>query len=200
MDAAAKTKREQQIVGALAVMLLVALAMQIKWRAPQPAPGLAPMPGGLELPDVGRSIHGFRDRLDSMQESIAHPPKGEAALTPIVYTAEGLRDPLISLLPKPAEQPAESSGPVQAIPLVPGRPGSMAQSQQSLGPPRVTIQGVIFGTSRPQAIIDRRVYGIGDEIQGAKIVAIEHGSVLFKMQDQFFRLGVPDVRMAGGER
>ena len=160
MDAATKTKREQQIVVALAVIFLVALAVNLKGRVAPSLPGPMTLPANQELPDVSHSIRGFRDRLASIQESAANPPNNEEAPAALIaYTAEGLRDPLISLLPQPTQKQAALPGSMPGNPLAQSPQTSMAQaSQQALTPPRVTVQGIIFGTARPQALIDRRVY------------------------------------------
>ena len=91
------------------------------------------------------------------------------------YTASDLRDPLKSFLPQitPSSLGATSFQPGGA-----GGSGRSATSAAYQRPPApsLTVQGVVWGGPRPQAIINGRVYNIGDVVGGGKIVEINrHG-------------------------
>ena len=91
------------------------------------------------------------------------------------YAASDLRDPLKSFLPQttPSSLGATSFQPGEA-----GGSGRSATSAASQRPPSpaLTVQGVVWGGPRPQAIINGRVYNIGDMVGGGKIIEINrHG-------------------------
>ena len=81
------------------------------------------------------------------------------------YSADGLRDPLQSLLPKEPEPLAKVPAPAPA-------------HAESLTPPPVPkIQGVMLGQSGPKAIINGEVYGIGGVVNGTTIVSIDRNNI-----------------------
>ena len=73
-------------------------------------------------------------------------------------------DPLVSLLPKPVTKPVIATKPSQAVSPV-------------VKPPSLAISGLIWGGMRPQAIVNGKVYGVGDEVQGARIIEITREGV-----------------------
>lgn len=96
----------------------------------------------------------------------------------VEFKDEGLRDPFISLLPK-------KDIPIETIPI------SIGNTEVDV--PVISIQGMVWGVDRPQAIIDNKVYDIGDEIKGAKIMDISKEGVKFLYQDKIF-LMAPEIR------
>ena len=122
------------------------------------------------------------DRIDAQslqleqasQELAPPPPSGPE----VRYTAKDLRDPLVSLLPVKAPNRPKPEAPV----------GQSQAPSAPLQPPHLTVQGMIWGGARPQALIDRTLYGVGDIVQGAKIVAIDQGGVSIEIQGATFRL------------
>ncbi len=47
----------------------------------------------------------------------------------------------------------------------------------SAGAEELQLQGIFWGVAKPQAIINRKAYSVGDEVDGAKIVAISREGV-----------------------
>ena len=98
------------------------------------------------------------------------PPTLEevVAAPPIAYTAQEMRDPFKSLLPAaPATPRVEPRGPATAAP----RGGAPSV------PPELLVQGLVWGGTQPKAIIRGTVYGVGDMVEGVKIVAIDQRGV-----------------------
>ena len=67
------------------------------------------------------------------------------------------------------------------------------------------IQGLIWGGNFPQAIINNKVYKVGDTIQGATISNIDKNGIIFTLSGKKYilahrRQGLPQKRMnKGGE-
>lgn len=72
------------------------------------------------------------------------------------YTSDDLRDPFTLTLPQVADR--TTSG------------GAM---------PKVNVEGYVWGSTLPQAIIDGAVYGVGDVVMGAKITKIDKDGITF---------------------
>ena len=100
------------------------------------------------------------------------------AVNTSAYDAESLRDPMKSLLPQPTAVQATSSQGQKVIAAPPPAPT----------PPKGALQGMVWGTGNPQAIIDGEVYRVGDMMKGAKIVAITPDGVTVETQGTSFVL------------
>ena len=58
--------------------------------------------------------------------------------------------------------------------------------------PKLTVEGILWGTDKPQAIINGDVYGVGEVIKGmpqTKIHKIEKGSVVIIHEGMVFQYG-----------
>ncbi len=83
-----------------------------------------------------------------------------------VYTAQQVRDPLVSLLPmEPPESIAQGAS-----------PGRTQPARQASIPP-LSLQGVLWGGAEPQAIINGEVYRVGDRIDEVRITGIDRRGV-----------------------
>ena len=127
---------------------------------------------GMESPVIERSSDNGQAKAASATSLRGAP----------VYTAHNLRNPLMSLLPKPPETPSQAAAPMPyATATQPAMPMHAA-------PPHLTIQGVIWGGAQPQAIVDRRVYTLGDSLApSGKIVAIDVSSLTLEFDGAFWR-------------
>lgn len=72
--------------------------------------------------------------------------------------------------------------------------------QLSIQLPSLTLQGVFWGITAPQAIINRRILSIGDELEGAKLVAVQKDAVTVSYQGQNFTLKLPEPRFGKAQR
>lgn len=173
MDAAKKTAIEKRLVIGLAGVFVIALCAgplrNLGWFARKaPAGGATPT----------------AERLSASQPPGVMMPQpqsgGDQEATAPVYTAQHLRDPLESLLPKPAEPPAWQAPAADAQPTP-----SFAPTISESGPPPLDVQGLLWGQAEPKAIIGNRVYGIGDQVEGGwTVVGIDHRGIVLDYQGQ----------------
>ena len=101
------------------------------------------------------------------------PPRVEAPLVRPHYTAEAqaMRDPTVSLLPaEPSAQDATASL-------------SNASQRQTETPrfPALVVHGIVWGTARPQALMNGGLYEVGDVVEGARILAIQRSGVTIEV-------------------
>lgn len=97
--------------------------------------------------------------------------------TEIEYSAEGLRDPFEPYIKKEEKTP-------EAI-------RAQAQEAVSIAPPSLTIQGIIWGGSFNQAIINNKVVKEGDTIEGTQIIKIEKNGITVLYGGREFILSSP---------
>ncbi|MDD5246320.1 MAG: hypothetical protein PHS09_02875 [Candidatus Omnitrophica bacterium] len=103
------------------------------------------------------------------QEIITKKPVTIVKRPRVEYKGEGLRDPFR------------------------GRIETRAGAKASSGPPPLTVQGVIWGTSLPQAIISGKVVKIGDTIEKARIIDITKEGVTIFYEGQQYTLSSPGI-------
>lgn len=200
MDSARKTQIERWGVAGLLLVLVVVLAPALRSLgigARRAARMTTPLIEPSSQPvSVLEAIRRSPERMDAqVDQAVAGPalPRGPV----IQYTAQALRDPLVSLLP--AEPPQDATG---------GPPSSGTWTEDPLSsPPSLpvfTVQGTIWGGVRPQALIDRKVYEVGDTVEGARILAIDWNGVTVDVRGTTFHLTTNPTGMhpshMGGER
>ena len=116
-------------------------------------------------------------------------PESLGTLEELLNSLPSLRNPFLSQILK--EQKVKT--PVEAEPQKvnnhpePAHPPevkstSVLPEAASEPLPSMDIQGIIWGSDLPQAIIDGRVVGVGDKIQKAKITAIDKSGITFLFQ------------------
>ena len=189
MDAAQKAKFEQRMVLLLLVIFMAArfnTLRRLGVLGGKPRPGAPPT----ALAKTVQQMQQYEAAIQQVEQGIV--PSGPA----IDYPMEGVRDPLVSLLSLPVSEPL--------LPGSAGVAGASAGVEVAPRPPTVTIQGIIVG-GRPQAIIDRTLYGVGDTVGGvARIVAIDHSGVTMEVQGSQFLVSptgtTTPVSRTGGER
>ena len=126
--------------------------------------------------------HNYRDRFEAkvkkMTESQAVSPTPGAANRGPAYTAQNLRDPLVSLLPKP--KPPEQKP----------KPAVVAAEKGPLKLPELVVNGLVWGGSNPQAVINGKLYSVGEAVEGATLTAIAADGVTLEFQGQIIQLGI----------
>lgn len=175
MDSGKKNQLQKGIVAALLLVFAWTFSGALKslwnqWAARPVAADLQTAP----LPDAIKAHH---QRYDAPEGREARPIQPAASET-IAYTAATLRNPMVSLLPKPVEEPG-------AILVETAGSPPMETVRQ---PPAVVVQGVIWGSYRPQALIDGALYEVGDTIQNAQIVSIDRSGVTVSVHGATFAL------------
>ena len=86
-------------------------------------------------------------------DSAGRPQEG-IVVPSVEYKAESLKDPFLEYGKKQEASPDKAA--VQVKPL-----------------PALTVQGIVWGGPIPQAIINRKVFAVGDVIDEAKITRID---------------------------
>ena len=105
------------------------------------------------------------------------PPPSSETRPQVTYTTDEAKDPLANLLlVKKASPPASSKTNASGE--------STNLNAQVPMPAAPKIQGLMWGGFQPQAVIDGTVYMVGDTVQGAKIVAIDHTGITAEFQGQ----------------
>jgi hypothetical protein len=94
------------------------------------------------------------------------------------YKAAGLRDPF-------AAPRIETEGDLEEPKLVNPTEVNVALL------PNLAVQGLIWGGSLPQAIINNKVVKAGDEIEGARIESISKDGVALSFADRTYSLNPP---------
>lgn len=91
----------------------------------------------------------------------------------IVFCVEEvMRDPFIPQLPRKEK-------------VVTTTPEA-GKSAPQVTAPKFTVQGMVWDSDKPQAIIDNKIYNLGDEINGAKIIEINKEGVKVIYQSNIF--------------
>ena len=72
---------------------------------------------------------------------------------------------------------------------------------KEIAPPTLTIRGAVWGVKPNKAIINDKIYGEGDTIEGteAKILRIDESGILYEYQDKRFLLKRSQWNNAGKE-
>ena len=105
-------------------------------------------------------------------------PEGSQEANKIEYTSEGLRDPFQKEKIERKEQPQQ---PMQISPL-----------------PALQIQGIVWGGSLPQAIINNKVVRVGDTMGGVRIIDINKSGVSVFFENREYNLSTSSPISAQG--
>ena len=184
MDQPQKTRVEKRIVmGLLAIFLLSLLGSLGRagfLRSPAGAPSSTPA----VISERPRSFASVAESLRTAEDQLLHATSGPGAPsaaaspsveTPALYTAQSLRDPLVSLLRPPATATALGAEAEEAS--AQQREATTSVGSQGLRPSGLIVQGLLWGGSKPTAIINHRVYGVGDTVEGGVIRSIDRTGV-----------------------
>lgn len=160
------TLEKRAVLGLLALFVLTLIKGPLRtlpwFRHAVPAVKVQPAHGGELSSPLTHAIQSHLNKIDGATETAPRSSTGTKQ-----YTAQQLRDPMKSLLPTIV--PPAAVLPVIQKPVAATPPPAPA--------PTLHLQGLLWGNPTPKAIIDGEVYGVGDTIQDAKIVAIDHDGV-----------------------
>ena len=170
MDASKKAAPEKKaVLGLAGVFVIVLIAGPLRNAGLFSRPALVTsVASPTETVDMSKPISTVlkehRQELENGPQ-IAEPAAVVANLPqlPPTYTAQDLRDPMKSFLPEPPKSEVAQVQLEQASPPPP--------------PPALRIQGLLWGGAEAQAIINDRVYKVGDLVQGTKILEINRSGV-----------------------
>lgn len=177
MDAKRRVDVEKKAVMALLVVFVLTLAGSLRHlglfgRGNLPAPVQVKITMPAPVTSPSKMLETYHERMIGADQlrGASEPGAGRAAepSIPPRYTASSGRDPMISLLPEVKAVDRRAAGPwTNATAATPG----------PTQPPALRLQGVLLGGLVPQAIINNKVYRVGESINGARITAIERHSV-----------------------
>ncbi|MBI2104710.1 MAG: hypothetical protein HYT90_03890 [Candidatus Omnitrophica bacterium] len=194
MDAAKKTELEKRVViglaGLFAVTFFVGPLRGLGlFSRPSRATSAAPAAPVTEKVSMSSPLgammrQDWQQQADQQAGAPAEVPPVRAA-DPPRYTAQHLRDPLKSLLPEEPVALSQQEPPAAAkAGVTPPAAGPRSGSARSDSPPKLEVQGVIWGAPEPQAIINDRVYRLDDMVDGGRIRAISQDGVTVEYQGQ----------------
>ncbi|MFT5206654.1 MAG: hypothetical protein ACI9CF_000393 [Candidatus Omnitrophota bacterium] len=103
-----------------------------------------------------------------------------AADSIIIYEASAARDPFVSALPKKIEIKIEPA----SVPIT--KPKLRAKPKVIVIPPPLKIQGVIWNSNKPQAIINGEVIGVNGQVAKSVVQLIDQHGVTVLYQNQHF--------------
>ena len=108
--------------------------------------------------------------------TLALARRGEGPME-VEYVGSNYRDPF--------ELP-----PALRAPIVPpeGELPAGVEPEAEVRLPALRVDGMIWGSERPQAIIDGEVYDIGDVVKDAEIIGVDREGVAFFYKDRKFIL------------
>ncbi len=113
--------------------------------------------------------------LETMEKT--EPLPSEVIVSPNVeYKAEDLRDPFQNPNIAEGKEPAEES--------------EVSETKEII-PLSLTVQGLIWGGSFPQAIINNKVVKVGDIIEGARIISIDKEGITVFFEERQYNLSPP---------
>ena len=178
MDDQRKTQLEQRMVLGLAVIFGVTIFRAVfagrgARAVPLPQQPIAvPLVKQGEKPSTVMTTH-------VTEHPAASKPRGDD---------EASRDPLASLLPKPVATSTTTKTSTPVPPVV--------------KTPALVVSGLVWGGARPQAIVNGKVYGVGDEVQGARVLEITREGLMVEVGGKTFAFypGATHQRMASTPR
>lgn len=157
-----KEKLEKILIVALVPVLLASF---LHFRSQQSAKNA----GGVSQEAVEpEAIEEIKDETDNLQELMRSKKAGYEG---------GKKDPLRDIFQEKMAQLEKS------------KPAAVTSKPKTL--PALTVQGLIWNSDMPQAIINDQVVKLGDEISGAKIVKIAKDGITIQFQGEL--IFVPKV-------
>lgn len=94
---------------------------------------------------------------------------------------------ILPLPPTPKTLPVRAAEPPRrplAKPVQTNEPPPIVAPAKPATFPAVRVQGIYYRPERPSALINRKTYFIGDQVQGAKVVAITRDCVVLEIEGQ----------------
>ena len=182
MSATQKSDMQKKVVIGLAAVFFISMLKNLGL-IKLPALG-SPQAMGEPVNIVKPLSQTFSDHWNEMTQGLNSATSQEAApsVAPksmLIYSAQSLRDPLASLLPKPPAPVATNQG------------SSIEELKPVEPPPQLLIKGIWWEGGQPKALINNEIYGIGESIGGAIITAIGRDSVTLDFHGETLHASIP---------
>jgi len=117
-------------------------------------------------------------QINTMQtEQVPTVEKNMYEIQPVVYKAEGLRDPFKGVV---IRDPDEEKG-----------GDNSSKNQEVVVLPKLDIQGVVWGTNNPQAIINNKVLKIGESVDDVRIKDVKSNGIVVVYKNKEFLIASP---------
>jgi hypothetical protein len=175
--------------GALALLVLACWFLFLSWRSSRPDPAAAQAQAQAQAAKQAAAVRAAVARLAETHSKQPPPPP---AMTPsFVHAQDASRASFQPAPPAPivtvqtdAAVPAESSA--DSAPQAPEISSDEAPPPPAPVEPldRFKLQGIFYRSSRASALINGQTLFLGDEIDGAKLVAIERHAVRLSQRGQ----------------
>lgn len=169
----------RQIVAMVLLLLFVGLWIGLKQMPPAPPVGVTPPPVPNRSPAAQEPP--APEESAKTTEEFEFPTRNPFDLPPL------LRDQILRReeAARQRELAAQAEGP--------------AAPPAMISLPELTLQGIFWGVSNPRAIINRQSVGIGDAVDGCRVVNISKEGVQLSYNNQPFLLTLP-IRSGKEER
>ncbi len=152
--------KKQGVVALLMILLLVGIVWTMSRQPPPRKQGVSPpVPAAQPIPKA------------ELPQSVS-VPMTEQAPPPLIRNPFRLPDGLVKILRAEYRRMQEELLQQQQQGLPISAPAPAEKPEETF-----KLQGVFWGTPRPQAIINRQVLFVGDQIKGAKVVSISKEGV-----------------------
>lgn len=133
------------------------------------------------------SIFAFRQTYGAEEAIVQADASGESHK--IEYKSENLTDPFRNPLQEQKVEPVEKPKPLEPEEGMPVEVKPL---------PSLQIQGIIWGSSLPQAVINSKVLKIGDTIEGVQIKDIAKGRITVFFGNREYNLSMPALEVHKG--
>ena len=162
------------------IVITLLLVFGFIWINTRKGPASAPIVTTAPAPEAGPRAAPSRPLIPGLKEG----PASEADLARDLFQIPKRLLQKIRDRRKAAEKPPPKQGPVVEAPVV----------APSIDLSTLNLQGIFWGTDRPQAIINRRILSVGDTIEGAEISTISKEGVTLTFNGQTMELKPKGVR------
>lgn len=126
------------------------------------------------------------------KEQVFEKERFEITFPEVTYTSDHFRDPFEAVVIE--KEPEETKSANQQF----------SHSSEEVSLPALTVQGIIWGTASPQAIINDTVVRVGSTINGVTIEEITGSEIIVSYKNQKFSVPAPsgikihDIKSKGG--
>lgn len=209
MDAVKKAQSEKYIVAALLVVFVAVfvkgpLASLGLFRSKTPVATPAPTSVTVTVPvsTATAARPAGRASVQPAEPQVATGVMGELPAASgerkAAYTAQNLRSPFESLLPRP--EPIATERAFAAVIKGNRERGWATATISSPQAPSLSVTGMLWGGAAPKAIINGKVYQVHDMVEGVKVVAIDRRGVTFDHNGTPIYLKPAPARLHGSRR
>ena len=124
------------------------------------------------------------DKIDKLFEEVPVVEKKVIELPVVTYQSQDLRDPFQSIIVSKVKTPVVAADKKEPLPDL----------------SNLKVQGIIWGGRIVQALIDNKVYAVGDKLEGGEITSIDKNEIVLDFSGQVVNLSVAQARASVKEK